>query len=422
MAPSKVPIGWHLASYGEVLSETDERAGSQVDLPVLSVTKTRGPMLASERFGKVMHGRDLTRYRIARHNQIVADPMLLWDGSIGLQEVVEAGLVSPDYRVYQPGTRVDPKFMGLLVRSPSQVLHYQAGAKGTNVRRNRIARSDFLEIPFVLPPLGEQRKIAAILASVDHVIGCTQGVISQFQAVRTALLAELLTRGLPGRHTRFKQTSLGEFPASWEVVKAQDVLIDRPRNGCSPPSRSAPPGVPTFSIGAVRHGQVNIRDHLKYAEIGADAVQQHLIQHGDVLIVRGNGNAELVGTCGMVRQEPPRGCIYPDTLMRIKLDPRRVDAHFFVPLWNSALIHDQILNLAKTTNGIHKVNGQDVRSVAIPVPALDEQRSIGVALDSIDEARRTHQVKLTALLDLRNTLTTALLTGDVRTKPSEETP
>jgi hypothetical protein len=71
--------------------EIDERAGERTSLPVLSVTKTRGPMLASERFGKVMHGRNLSRYRIAPRNHIVADPMLLWDGSIGIQRVVDAG-------------------------------------------------------------------------------------------------------------------------------------------------------------------------------------------------------------------------------------------------------------------------------------------------------------------------------------------
>src|SRR4051812_25128731 len=105
-----IPEGWQQATYGDALVETGERAGKNTQLPVLSVTKTRGPMLASERFGKVMHGRDLAKYRVARRNAIVADPMLLWDGSIGLQAVVEAGLVSPDYRVYVATSRVRSDF------------------------------------------------------------------------------------------------------------------------------------------------------------------------------------------------------------------------------------------------------------------------------------------------------------------------
>ena len=60
-------------------------------------------------------------------------------------------------------------------------------------------------------PLPEQRKIAAILSSVDDAIEKTQAVIDQVQVVKRGLMQELLTRGLPGRHTRFKQTEIGEI-------------------------------------------------------------------------------------------------------------------------------------------------------------------------------------------------------------------
>ena len=234
MTPSRIPVGWRLARYGDVLSETDERAGDKVDLQVLSVTKTRGLMLASERFGKVMHGRDLARYRIARRGQIVADPMLLWDGSIGLQQVVGTGLVSPDYRVYQPTADIVPQFVGMLVRSPGQIVHYQAGAKGTNVRRNRISRSDFLNIPLLLPPLGKQQEIVAILASIDDAIKSTQAIVAQLQAVAKAITTAALTHGTPGRHTKFVNTELGSIPESWAIRPLGRLVREPIRNGQSP--------------------------------------------------------------------------------------------------------------------------------------------------------------------------------------------
>ena len=62
------------------------------------------------------------------------------------------------------------------------------------------------------PPLPEQRKIAAILSSVDDAIEKTQAVIDQLQVVKRGLMQELLTRGLPGRHTQFKPTEIGNVP------------------------------------------------------------------------------------------------------------------------------------------------------------------------------------------------------------------
>src|ERR1041384_790962 len=212
MTANTVPPHWRASTYGDVMVEVEERAGTRVDLPVLSLTKAHGPMLASVRFSKVLHSRDISRYRVARRGLIVADPMLLWDGAIGIQRVVDAGLVSPDYRVYAPRKDVDSAFLSYVVRSPTMISHYQGGARGTNVRRNRIARSDFLLIPLVLPPLTEQRKIASILSSLDDTIEAAQAVIDQLQNVKNVLMADLLTRGLPGQHAQFKQTDLGEVP------------------------------------------------------------------------------------------------------------------------------------------------------------------------------------------------------------------
>ena len=73
-----------------------------------------------------------------------------------------------------------------------------------------------LNIPLPLP--NEQRKIAATLSSVDDAIEKTQAVIHQVQVVKRGLMRELLTRGLPGRHTSFAQTAVGPIPEDWQVL------------------------------------------------------------------------------------------------------------------------------------------------------------------------------------------------------------
>ena len=73
-----------------------------------------------------------------------------------------------------------------------------------------------------LPPLTEQRKIAAILSSVDDAIEKTQAVIDQVQVVKRGLMQELLTRGLP-QHTRYKRTEIGTLPEAWDVVTLGDI-------------------------------------------------------------------------------------------------------------------------------------------------------------------------------------------------------
>ena len=79
-------------------------------------------------------------------------------------------------------------------------------------------------LPILLPPLPEQRAIAAVLDSIDDAIERTDAVIAATEQLRSSLLHQLLTRGVPGWHTEWKEVSgLGTIPAGWEVVRLGEV-------------------------------------------------------------------------------------------------------------------------------------------------------------------------------------------------------
>lgn len=411
------PEGWRKATYGHAMTETEQRAEGAIDLPVLSVTKTRGPMLASERFGKAMHGRDLGKYRVAPRDYVVADPMLLWDGSIGLQTVVDAGLVSPDYRVYKPAPEVDPKFLGYLVRSPWMLPHYQGGARGTNVRRNRIARSDFLAIPVGLPPLGEQKRIAAILSCVDETIADTQAVITQLQVVKKAILAELFTRGVPGRHTRFKQTQIGEVPEAWDVASIGD-LLDETAYGTSAKCEATGKGLPVLRIPNVVTERITT-DDLKYAQLSPAEAERYALSEGDLLVIRTNGNPNYVGRSAVV----PRldgTWLYASYLIRLRPRPDRVTSHFLHEALRSERARETMRGAIRTSAGNYNLNTHGISNTLIPVPPSDEQAEIVNAGQTFESRLDAEEAFLRQLRSVRDALTSVLLTGEVRVKPDED--
>ena len=87
------------------------------------------------------------------------------------------------------------------------------------------ARLGYLAFPLLLPPLPEQRAIAAVLDAIDDAIERTEAVITATERLRDALLHELLTRGVPGWHTQWKDVpGIGTIPAAWEVVRLGEVL------------------------------------------------------------------------------------------------------------------------------------------------------------------------------------------------------
>ena len=78
--------------------------------------------------------------------------------------------------------------------------------------------------PSYLPPLPEQRAIAAVLDAIDDAIERAEAVVAATERLRDALLHELLTRGVPGWHSAWRDVpGVGVVPASWEVVRLGDV-------------------------------------------------------------------------------------------------------------------------------------------------------------------------------------------------------
>ena len=68
-------------------------------------------------------------------------------------------------------------------------------------------------LPILLPPLPEQWAIAAVLDSIDDAIEGAEAVIAATEGLRDSLLHDLLTRGLPGQHTEFRDVpGLGTIP------------------------------------------------------------------------------------------------------------------------------------------------------------------------------------------------------------------
>lgn len=405
---SECPIGWQAVTYGDVLAETHEKRHGRTDLPVLSVTKNRGIMLASERFGKPLHGRDLTKYRVATRGTIVADPMLLWDGAIGQQLVVDAGVVSPDYRVYEPSAQLASDYIRFVVGDPRMRRHYQGGARGTNVRRNRIARSDFLRIPLMLPPLPEQRKIAAILSAVDEVIEKTEAVIESLQTLKKAMMHELLTRGLPGRHTRFKQTEIGKIPDEWEVVQLLEVA--------NLPSGQVDPRVEPYrqwTLVAPNHVESATGRLLQRESAAQQRARsgKYTFEAGDVVYSKIRPYlckawlATFPGICS-ADMYPLRSHkkIQPGYLLATVLSQRFTDFTASVSM----------------RTGIPKINREELSEYSFALPPVREQEQIARALAAADHRLAAEGKALQSSQALKGALLSVLLTGELRVKPDEE--
>lgn len=250
---------------------------------------------------------------------------------------------------------------------------------------------DIAKFEFALPPLDQQRRIAEILWAVDEVVTKTSTAATAAGAVIKAELADFLYQS-----------------SEWTVSESRDFLAEGPRNGFSPPASDNGNGLPTLSISAIRGGVVVPKGSLKYASVNPDEVAQFKLRRDDILVVRGNGNRQLCGRAGIVRQFP-EGCFYPDLLIRLRFRADCLLPEFAVMQWNEPKTHARLLRKAKSTNGIWKVNGQDIQSHRLAVPPLAEQEHFLLRLRSRAAVVEKLNVSADAAGNLQRSLINTLL-------------
>lgn len=262
----------------------------------------------------------------------------------------------------------------------------------------------------------EQAAIARILDAVDQALERTRAAAERAREVKRAVLNRSLYEALG--ETAYADRPRQRLPEGWALVATADLLEDEPKNGVSPQAAAQPPGIPTFSIGAIREGRVDLerKENLKYAQIAENNSLRYRVEQGDVLIVRGNANPDLVGKAGIVSTFP-EGCIYPDIAKRVAFRrdgwPRVLPA-FAVLVWNHATVHNQVLRRAKTSNGTLKINSRDVKQIVLPVPPEREQGRVVEVVAAVDETIDALARVGAAQEQLKKSLMHDLLTGRVR--------
>lgn len=265
----------------------------------------------------------------------------------------------------------------------------------------------------------EQAAIAYVLDAVDAAIDRAREAESEAGALKQALVQNFFYAALGV--TAYADRPARGLPAGWSLAHTESLLAAEPKNGISPKASSQPPGVPTFSIAAIRDGRVDLEDpsNLKYTDIPQKVVDKFRIYGGDVLVVRGNANPDLVGKAGRVGTFP-EACIYPDITIRVvfrQSGEGSVSPDYAVLAWNHPVVHNQILRRAKTSNGTLKINGRDVRQIVMPVPPRAKQDEIVGLSTAIDSKATGLLAKRKALQELKKSLMHDLLTGTVRVDP-----
>ena len=387
-----VPDGWEQHPIGDFLTESRIPGSDGLTADKITVKLYGKGVYAKD---KKRLGSASTKYYKRQVGQFIYSKLDFLNGAFGIiPEELDGYESTLDLPTFDLSPQIDAQW---LLSYVAREIFYRAHiglAKGGRKAR-RVSPSEFLSIEIPFPPLSEQKKIAAILSSVDDTIQATQAVIDQTRTVKQGLMKQLLARGIG--HTRFKQTEIGVIPDDWQVQNLADkALIIL---GQSPPSSACNETVKGYPFyqGNADFGYLHplpqrwIEDPLKVA------------RKDDILIsVRAPvGELNIANTdCCIGRGV---GAIRPLSA-------------------NRDFVYYTLLNarnsLASVSQGstFDAINGKELRNLPLLIPPLPEQEQIAVILSSVDENIQKEQAKLQQNIKIKRGLMQDLLTGHVRVK------
>ena len=329
-----------------------------------------------------------------------------------LRKVVRAnfdGICSTDILAVFAHDLADGSFLSHLIRSDLLHRHAMRGVAGTKMPRT--SWSHLKVFNFGLPSLSEQRAMAGVLDSIDEAIERTEAVIAATEHLRESLLHELLSRGVPGWHSEWKEVrGVGTIPSAWDVVRLGDVATSVTSGSRAWSRYFCLDGALFVRSQNISGGTIDRSDAIFVQPPDDAEALRTRIREGDLLV-------SVTGEPGKVTvADRTIGEAYVSQHVALVRLGEREFGDFASWFLQGRAGQEQFRRMAygQTRLGM---NLQNVHDTVVALPPLPERAAIVSLMNGVAESDGRAREELEKLHSLKVSTSDALLTGRMRVSP-----
>ena len=280
---------------------------------------------------------------------------------------------------FSPKQELCSRFIQHAFRTPDIADQIQASS-GSTVGTYTIQRANKTQIK--LPPLPEQRRIAAILDQADALRTKRREALAQLDSLTQSIFIEMF--GDPAKN-----------PLDWPSMALGSVaskFSDGPFGSNLKSEHYVEAGVRVIRLQNIGVNEFVDRDKAYVSERHFETIKKHECRPGDV----------LVGTMG----DPNlRACVLPDAIglainkadcVQIRVNPKVANSDFLCGLLNhpSTLLLAQDLMHGQTRV---RISMGGLRGLEVPVPPISLQQTFAERIKSAEALKATHNAALQEL-------------------------
>ena len=292
-----------------------------------------------------------------------------------------SGVCSADMYVLHPRKGIDKSFLFFSILGNS----FKNSAISMSMRTGmpKINREDLSSIPILLPPLPEQKKIAAILSTWDRAIEGTEKLLANSQQQKKALMQQLLTgkKRLPGFTGEWENIALGELEKKGFLELGRGNVISKKDIAAHPGQN------PIYSSSVKNCGLMGTYGHYMFDE----ELISWSVDGGGHFFHRKKHKFSITNVSGYMR-----------------VDQKNLNYKFLCS--QLQFLHEKLHFDYQT-----KAHPSVIRDLYIlNIPTLPEQRAIAAILTTTDEEIAALKSDLSRLRQEKKALMQQLLTGKIR--------
>ena len=328
----------------------------------------------------------------------IVNIVFAWEQAIGKTTQSEVGMIGshrfPMYRPVNDRVDIDYLISYFLTKRGTDIL--EAASPGGAGRNKTLGQDRFLRSKITLPPIEEQRKIAAILTTQDKVIELKEKRLAEKQRQKKYLMQQLLTG----------KKRLSGFNGTWEKEKL---------GKCASMCSGGTPDTKNEKYYGNDYIWISIKDMTsagKYicsserglTEAGLLNCSARLFPKGTILFAM----YASIGECSIAETE----CCSSQAILGIEPDSKLNNEFLYYLLSNSKGYFKSFGQASSQPN----LNKGIVQSIVVQIPEIEEQAAIAEVLSTADREIELLQQDIEQEKRKKKALMQLLLTGIVRVK------
>lgn len=217
------PTDWHTQKMKQWVALAERPVTLEDDKRYRLVTVRRGfggVDLRGEYLGKDILVKNYFR---VRQGDFLISKRQIAHGACGVvPESLDGAVVSNEYNVFVPNQGTNIEMFNLMMQLPHYTRLFYLMSDGVHIEKLLFKTQDWMRRQLAMPPIAEQRKIAAILTTQDKVIELKEKRLAEKQRQKKYLMQQLLTgkKRLPG------------FNGAWKVDRLGKLFLERKETNC----------------------------------------------------------------------------------------------------------------------------------------------------------------------------------------------